>query len=650
MVEANREHGRWSLLRARGPVCGEWRLRGSKSYTNRALVMAALAQGETHLWNISEGDDSRALLGAFTQMGIGWERVGDGLRVLGRGGDLPRYSGVIDVGAAGTTMRFLIALCSLLPESEVILRGSARMHQRPVGDLVGALRALGADIAYVGREGCPPVRIRGGNVRGSGPVRVSGEISSQFLTAMLQIAPVVEGGLDIRVEGALVSRSYVEMTLASLRHFGVEVQQEEMQRFVVPAQPIRGRDLRIEGDASGASYLWGLAALSQGCVRVSPLGLDSLQGDAQFSRILEQMGCIVRSGEGEAGPWIEVEGTQRLCGVKVDMEQMPDTAQTLAVIAAFAEGPTEMTGLQTLRHKETDRLAALCCELGKMGVFAEATHEALRIVPPVSTRRGAQIATYEDHRMAMAFAMAATRLSGMEILEAQVVSKSFPDYWACLRSFGIASLVDIPLRVILVGFMGSGKSVVARVLSERLGYDWIEADQEILASSGRTSIAEIFAVDGEPHFRLLERAFLASVEKRQRVVISTGGGAVMEDANVRALRAGGGVLCYLETPFEVIAERLRNIADRPLFRDGTQAEALYRLRAPRYVQVADLTIATERRDVEGVVEALLEALGRWGEEAEAAAGVSGTAAVDVSGVEGVGFATAGAEAEGAGDR
>ncbi len=609
------------LLRPSGRVCGAWRLRGSKSYTNRALVMAALAEGQTHLWNVSEGDDSRALLGALTQLGIEWERIDGGLRIVGCGGHLPTYKGVIDVGAAGTTMRFLIALCSLLPDSEVILRGSPRMHQRPVGDLVEALRSLGADITYLEREGCPPVRIHGGSVQGAGPVRISGEISSQFLSALLQIAPVVSGGLEIIVEGALVSRSYVEMTLASLRRFGVEVQHEGMQRLVIPAQSVRACDLIIEGDASGASYLWGLAALGQGCVRVGPLSLDSLQGDAQFPRLLEQMGCLVRTGEEADGPWIEVEGGERLCGIKADMEQMPDTAQTLAVIAAFADSPTEMTGLQTLRHKETDRLAALCCELAKMGIFAEATDDTLRIVPPASISEtselsapyAAQIATYDDHRMAMAFAMASVRVDGMEILDPQVVSKSFPDYWACLQSLGVGVLMDLPSRISLIGFMGSGKSTVARALSERLGYDWIEMDQAILRDSGRRSIAEIFALDGEASFRALERACLASIETRQRVVISTGGGAVMEDANVRSLRAGGGILCHLKASFGVIAERLQDIADRPLFQESGRAEALYQSRAPRYAEIADITVDTDDLNAAGVVERLLCALAQRGE-------------------------------------
>ncbi|MCB9644286.1 MAG: 3-phosphoshikimate 1-carboxyvinyltransferase [Myxococcales bacterium] len=619
MSKASKE--RLLLLAPTKPVEGAWRLRGSKSYAGRALLMAALAEGESFLRNLSDGDDTVALLRALRQIGIPWRHIEDGVCVTGCAGKLPAYSGVIDVGAAGTTMRFLIALCALLPAGRVELRGTKRMHQRPVGGLVDALRALGAKIEYLGDEGCPPVLIEGGGLQGPGPVSLPGHISSQFLTALLQIAPLIPGGLQIEIEGDLVSQSYVAMTLENLRHFGVRASHEAMQRFTVEQQPVRACALTIEGDASGASYLWGLAAISQGKVRVSPLSLGSLQGDARFPLLLEQMGCLVRAGEDTQGPWIEVEGTEILQGVEVDMEQMPDTAQTLAVIAAFASGETKMTGLQTLRYKETDRLTAICQELEKMGISAHATDDTLVVSPPSSAHdaeglpKAASIATYEDHRMAMAFAIAAARISGMIIEEPHVVSKSFPDFWACMEQLGLHSLWGVPSRIALIGFMGSGKSTVSRWLAKRLGYRWIESDQEVLCLSGRASIAEIFSVDGEPTFRLLERDFLASLVKEERVIISTGGGAAMEPDNIRSLRQGGGLVCYLKTSFASIEQRLVDIADRPLFQDKNNAVALYLKRLPVYESSADLVVETDEKSPEQIVETILSAFSEmWRED------------------------------------
>lgn len=411
------------------PIDADITLPGSKSYTNRALIIASTTGHTSRLMNASPSRDSLAMKDALEKLGVKISIESDCWTVTSPPQGFTSYHGVIDVGPAGTTMRFLCALLAATPGVEVRLQGSERMHERPINDLVDALRQLGADIQYLGKAECPPLMIHGKALSGRN-VTVNGERSSQFLTALLMIAPLL-GGMSISVPGALVSKTYVEMALDTMRAFGASIESDpQFKSFAIAPTPYQARDYEIEADASGASYFWGLAAVNRGRIRINGVNPHSVQGDMRFPALLEEMGCERRQGS----HWIEIHSRSPLAGICCDMTLMPDTAQTLAVVAAVAKGKTTITGLSTLKIKETDRLIALKTELEKCGIESQIDHESISVFGGTPTH--AAIATYEDHRMAMSFALLGALSTGISIHEPQVVEKSFPDFWNRLEALG----------------------------------------------------------------------------------------------------------------------------------------------------------------------------------------------------------------------
>ena len=415
------------------PIQGRIKIGGSKSYTNRALIIAALANGKSKLVSLSKSDDSNVLIDALKQLGVVISQTGrDEIEVHGCGGHFKRRSISLDVGHAGTAMRFLTSLCCLVP-GIIHIDGSDRMRKRPIGDLVDALRLLDLDITYDAGHGCPPLTIQGGTLLKS-CVSLSGMISSQFISSLLLIAPALQNGLEINIQGTQISKSYIDMTIGCMKEFGVTVTNDNYKKYMVgPTQKYHATEYEIEGDASGASYLFALAALNRGTITIENINPGSAQGDVHFADILEKMGCIVTKDFNRKS--ITVSATKKLNAVSVDMSAMPDTAQTLAVIAAFAQGTTHITGLSSLRVKETDRLAALKHELSKLGIASSITHDSITIIGGVP--HGARIETYNDHRMALSFSAAGVAVKGVRIEDSEVVSKSFPDYWKKLASLGV---------------------------------------------------------------------------------------------------------------------------------------------------------------------------------------------------------------------
>lgn len=409
-------------------------LQGSKSYTNRALIMAALSKKPVILTNASESDDSKALCAALACFGVQFEVSADRITVVPPRSGFTPYSGTIDVGAAGTTMRFLCAFSAFVPGCEIILQGSKRMHERPISVLVHALRTLGADVEYLEHPDCPPLRIKGTTPIAS-TVSLGGSVSSQYFSALLLLAPFFHTGLTIQVQGHQISRSYIDMTLSAMESSGISVENKNYREYIIPVNShYTAKTLHIEGDASGASYFWALAALAKKEITIENINKQSLQGDVGFVDILAKMGCISTFTDNS----ITVRGSSsRLQAVTVDMESMPDTAQTLAVLAACASGTTHITGLQTLRIKETDRISALQCELKKCGIHTTATADSISIQGGIP--QPAAIATYHDHRMAMSFAILGAITTGMQIQDPQVVTKSFPDFWTELEKMGVSS-------------------------------------------------------------------------------------------------------------------------------------------------------------------------------------------------------------------
>lgn len=421
-----------TLIPIKKPLRKVITLPGSKSYTNRVLIMAALAKGKSVITGISLSNDSLIMIKALKQLGIKITRANTRLEITGNGGAFKKKKLLINIGHAGTAMRFLTAICSIVP-GEIILDGSERMRQRPIGELVNALKQLGVKIEYLGKIGYPPLKISGIQIL-KNKVVLQGNISSQYFTALLLIGSTLTNGLNIKVINKQISKSYINMTIVGLKQFGVKVINNHYQRYLITNQEkLKPTKYHIEGDASGASYFWAIAAITGSQIKVKNINPQSLQGDAKFPDILQRMGCqVIRNNSQQ---WIEVKGTDNLTAVNVDMSLMPDTAQTLAVVAAFAKGKTKITGLSTLRIKETDRLRALKNELERVGVKNKITRDSITVIS--GKPKGNTVEVYNDHRMAMAFAVMGTKIPGIMITNPDVVSKSFPDYWKRLASLGI---------------------------------------------------------------------------------------------------------------------------------------------------------------------------------------------------------------------
>ncbi len=395
-------------------------LPGSKSYTHRALVAASLAPGDSLLHNPLDAEDTRFTAQALAKMGAGIDWREDRVQVQGTGGRWQPVAGPIYLGNSGTSMRFLTALAAL-GQGDYRLTGSPRLCERPQGELLEALAQLGVKAFSERGDGCPPVVVQGG-LQG-GKAKLSGGISSQYLSALLFIAPLAPQGVEIEITGDLVSRPYVDLTLDVLGDFGISYYRESYRYFQLPGgQSYLPQDYAIEADASSASYFWAAAALTQGRVTITNLAPDSCQGDVGFLKVLEQLGCRISA----ADTGLTVAGGP-LQGIEVDMATMPDLVPTLAVLAAFARGETVITGAAHLRHKESDRLAAVAAELAKMGITVRETADGLVITG--GQPRGAVIDTYQDHRLAMSFAVAGLKAPGTIIRDPDCVAKSFPEFW-----------------------------------------------------------------------------------------------------------------------------------------------------------------------------------------------------------------------------
>lgn len=417
----------FSMLPLPGPVNRSVRLPGSKSLTNRALLVAALARGASTLEDCLIASDTLLMVDGLRSLGIRVELDRPRRRAVvhGAGGHWPETQAELQCGNAGTVIRFLTAGCCV-GYGEFRLDGVARMRRRPIGGLVDALRDLGAQINYEGEEEYCPITARAAGLRG-GLARFRDAVSSQFVSAVLLAAPCARGDVFVEVEGQLPSAPYVRMTTAVMEAFGVVVIDDGAGRFIVSGgQPYRPATFQIEPDATAASYFMAAAALVGGRITVEGLGLDSVQGDRAFADTLAAMGCAVEYGSQSTTVRGPADG--KLRGVDVDYSAMPDVAPTLAVLAAFAEGPTRIRGLATLRIKECDRLFALSAELGCLGVETEVFPDGL-VVRPTRAPVAAVINTYDDHRMAMSFALAGLRLDGVVIRDAECVNKTFPEFF-----------------------------------------------------------------------------------------------------------------------------------------------------------------------------------------------------------------------------
>lgn len=415
-------------------VSGTVRLPGSKSLTNRTLLLAALAQGETELQQPLASDDTQHMLKALETLGCSLTATPDGYRIAGGNGPFNVSSAnqpiSLFLGNAGTVMRPLTAALTLQRADskacQFYLHGEPRMHERPINDLVDSLRALGADIRYAERQGYPPLSVCSTGLTG-GIVSVRSDQSSQYLTSLLMVAPFAEQPVEIKIEGKLVSKPYIDMTIALMERFNVQVEQDEHKHhFRIPATGVYHSPgtIRIEGDASSASYFLAAGAISGGPVRVLGVGQPALQGDVAFAEVLAAMGAGVTYGK----DWIEVKNDKPLQGVDLDLNHIPDAAMTLATTALFAQTPTHIRNIANWRIKETDRLTAMATELNKLGAKTVVTEDSLTVHPPARLK-SATIATWQDHRIAMSFSLAALGDATITIQDPDCVNKTFPDYF-----------------------------------------------------------------------------------------------------------------------------------------------------------------------------------------------------------------------------
>jgi 3-phosphoshikimate 1-carboxyvinyltransferase len=452
-------------------------LPGSKSISNRVLLLAALSAGTTRVHDLLDSDDTRVMLDALRALGCSVMHDGAVLRIEGLGSKQPSAHARLFLGNAGTAMRPLTAALALMG-GEFELSGVSRMHERPIGDLVDALRQLGCRIDYLAKPGYPPLKIHPAHaLKLDAPIQVRGDVSSQFLTALLMALPLVATrDIVIEVVGELISKPYIEITLNMLERFGIRVQREQWQRFTIPAGSSYSSpgEVHVEADASSASYFVALGALAahDQPVRIEGVGASSIQGDIRFVDAARAMGADVVSGPN----WLEVKrGAWPLRAIDLDCNQIPDAAMTLAVLALFAEGTTTLRNIASWRVKETDRLAAMATELRKLGAAVEEGADFLRVSPPTNWRP-AVIRTYDDHRMAMCFALAAFNPAGVHVRieDPKCVAKTFPDYFEALFSVARTSTPHVPV-ITVDGPTASGKGTLASEVARRLGYHYLDS-------------------------------------------------------------------------------------------------------------------------------------------------------------------------------
>jgi 3-phosphoshikimate 1-carboxyvinyltransferase len=473
---------------------GTVRLPGSKSISNRVLLLAALSQGRTVLHDLLDSDDTGVMLDALRALGCGVEHHAvagqHSVHITGFGGRLQVHDASLFLGNAGTAMRPLTAVLAMLATTQggrFELSGVPRMHERPIGDLVDALRALGCQVDDLGHSGYPPLRVsgrRGGHVNTARPIAVRGDVSSQFLSALLLALPLVSDAQDvvIEVKGDLISKPYVDITLKLLARFGIVVCNHGWQRFTIPRNSayVSPGTVHVEGDASSASYfiaLGAIAAQEASPLRIIGVGSDSIQGDIAFVQAAQAMGAKVDSGPG----WLQVSrGTWPLRALQLDCNHIPDAAMTLAAMALFADGPSRLTNIASWRVKETDRIAAMAAELRKLGAAVVEGADFIEVSPPARWQAAA-IHTYDDHRMAMCLSLAALNpLAGAEpgcavrILDPRCVAKTFPDYFEALFAVAQARHEDVPV-ITIDGPSASGKGTLAAALAQRLGYHLLDS-------------------------------------------------------------------------------------------------------------------------------------------------------------------------------
>ena len=564
---------------------------GSKSITNRAFLLAALARGRSVLKNALLSDDTQRMIQALRALGARISLRGTTITINGGTLHVPKKR--ILCGNSGTTMRFLAAALATQPFTST-LDGDKRMRERPIGDLLAALTSLGASAHALRGNGAPPIQICG-PLKG-GRCTVRGDVSSQFLSGLLMAAPLAHKKVTITVKGPLASKPYVDMTIELMTQFGVKVTRKGYQQFTVNApQKYLQQRMQIEGDASAASYFYAIGFLAGCKVKTLTLPQDSKQPDMAFTKALASLRTTT----------------------KFDCRDFPDAAMTLAIVCALRGGDYTLTGLGTLRVKECDRLHALAVELRRIGCRVKKEATALHIIRKPEKLHGAHIHIYNDHRMAMCFGVASLFIPSITIENPVCVKKTYPGFW---KDLARAKHQLHATNIILTGMRGTGKSKLGKRLAEATGRRFIDLDERI-EKRAHTPITQIVAKRGWKYFRALERRAVREIATMQHCVISTGGGTMMYEPNVQRLKANGRVI-LLDADINTLKKRLHDDKTRPALTNinhiTKELEALYIARKPRYDAVADARIdvshhnTNKERDIKIKLESLLMIVRKWG--------------------------------------
>jgi 3-phosphoshikimate 1-carboxyvinyltransferase len=577
----------------------------SKSFTHRAVILASLAKGRSRISNLLVSDDTLLTIDACRKLGAGISLAGSEAVIDGFDGHpTPLAGSPIFLGNSGTSMR-LLASVAALSRTPVILDGDDRMRKRPIADLLDALDEAGFRARAINGDGCPPVEVWSDGKGMKDTIRVRATTSSQFVSSLLLVAPIFGRKTTIEIEGAAKSKPYIAITLGMMRRFGATVENSGFSSFEVgPIRHYTSRDYRVEADYSSAAYFFAAAAITAGRVTVTGLEADSIQADAQFLTIMEGMGTTVSRKPGA----ITVSSDGNLTGAgQVDCSDFPDAVPTICVVAACASGVTKIVNVGHLHAKESDRITDLVAELKKFGCDASEGADFIE-VRGRGTRalHGATVNTHNDHRLAMAFAVLGMAVGKTTVLGAECVSKSFPDFFERLESVSAKLQRQDYANIVLIGFMGTGKSEVARQISRLTGMPLAELDAEIERSAGM-KIREIFKAEGEAGFCKREAIECERASKLQGCVISCGGGIVLDKRNVALLKQAGKLYLLKASP-EVIWQRVSaDVASRPRLAPGgiDRVRQLLSAREKLYESSADFRVDTTGKSVAEIAEKVL---------------------------------------------
>jgi 3-phosphoshikimate 1-carboxyvinyltransferase len=601
------------IIPTRKKSFGKAKVPGSKSYTNRNLLLAGLSNGKCILSNALESDDTKAMINALKLLGIKIIKKNTSLEIYGTEGKFKQPNKPIFVENAGTAIRFLTAALSF-QKIECVITGNNRMQQRPIQDLIDALKKLGVSISTKKNNGCPPIKLDGSGIE-TYQTMVNGDISSQYLSALLMAAPCAEKPITITVKGKLTSLPYIRMTLQSMKYFGVDVQHDKNFRsFSISPQKYRKKNCIIESDASSATYPLALAAIHGGQMTLENLGNTSLQADLQFVEVLKKFGCKIQINSSQ----IKVLGPKKLKPLgTIDLNELPDAAMTVAAVAAFAKGTSKLTNIGNLRVKECDRLNALATELKKIGVTVIEGKNDLTIHGEPENLHGAIIETYDDHRMAMCFGIIGSKVQNIKITNPECVSKTYPNFWKDLSRLGIKNKkMNIKSNIILAGMRGSGKSTLGKYVAKKLHWEFIDTDK-LIEEQQKAKIAEIIADKGWKYFRNLEKKIAQTLGKKKRVVISTGGGFFLNPLNSKVMRKNGTIV-LLHCDEKIMAQRISKDSNRPRLSKEKdllkETKKVWEQRKGMYFHASDLCIDTSthtnmiKKDLEKKAEQIINTL------------------------------------------